>query len=80
MSSDVHLVRSPISIAGMLLMTISAVVFATVLPADLFSRQTSPYLAVASLLVLVVLSGLFVLGLVMIPLGAWIRRRTHMAG
>ena len=80
MSSDVRLIRSPISIAGMLLMTISAVVFATVLPADLFSRQTSPSLAVASLLVLVVLSGLFVLGLVMIPLGAWIGRRRRMPG
>lgn len=75
MSSDVRLIKSPISVAGLLLTTICAVVFAVALPADLFSLHTNPYIAVAFLLMLVLLSGLFVLGLVMIPLGTWIERR-----
>jgi hypothetical protein len=67
--------RSPISVAGMLLTTICAVVFIAALPANLFSLHPDPYLAVAFIFVLVMLSGLFALGLVMIPLGAWLERR-----
>src|SRR6185295_16382579 len=77
MARDVRLIRSPISIAGMVLTTASAVVFVIVLLADLFGLHTNPYLGI---LFFLVLSALFVLGLLLIPLGAWIERRRRAAG
>ena len=41
---DVRLIRSPVSVAGMVLTTISAVVFLIVFLADLFGLHTNPYL------------------------------------
>ena len=61
----------------MVLTTISAVVFIVVLLADLFGLHTNPYLGIIFFLVL---PALFVLGLLLIPLGAWIERRRRAAG
>jgi cytochrome c556 len=77
MAQDVRLIRSPISIAGMVLTTISAVVFIVVLLGDLFGLHTNPYLGI---LFFLLLPALFVLGLLLIPLGAWVERRRRAAG
>jgi hypothetical protein len=73
----VRLIRSPLSIAGMVLTTISAVVFLVVFLADLFGMHTNPYVGI---LFFLVLPALFVLGLLMIPLGVWVERRRRAAG
>jgi hypothetical protein len=77
LNPSVRLIRSPLSIAGMVLTTISAVVFLVVFLADLFGMHTNPYIGI---LFFLILPALFVLGLVMIPLGVWIERRRRAAG
>jgi hypothetical protein len=74
---DVRLIRSPISVAGMVLTTISAVVFLVVFLADVLGLHTNPYIGIVFFLVL---PGLFVIGLLLIPLGAWVERRRRAAG
>jgi hypothetical protein len=77
MASDVRLIRSPVSIAGMILTTTSAAVFVVVFLSDLFGFHTNPYIGI---LLFLVLPALFVLGLALIPLGAWLERRRRAAG
>jgi len=72
-----RLIRSPLSIAGMVLTTASAVVFLVVFLADLFGLHTNPYLGIVFFLIL---PAIFVFGLVLIPLGAWLERRRRAAG
>jgi cytochrome c556 len=60
----------------MVITTISAVVFIVVLLGDLFGLHTNPYLGIVFFL----LPALFVLGLLLIPLGAWVERRRRAAG
>ena len=74
---DVRLIRSPLSVTGMVLTTISAVVFLVVFLADLFGFHTNPYLG---LLFFLVLPSAFLLGLALIPLGAWLERRRRARG
>jgi hypothetical protein len=74
---DVRLIRSSISLAGMVLTTISAVLFLVVFLADLFGLHTNPYIGI---LFFLVLPAFFVVGLVLIPLGVWIERRRRAAG
>ena len=77
MPHDVRLIRSPLSISGMVLTTISAVLFLIVFLADLFGLHTNPYIGIVFFLVL---PGLFLVGLALIPLGAWHERRRRHAG
>src|ERR1700681_2924337 len=77
MAGNVRLIRSPISVTGMVLTTISAVLFLVVFLADLFGLHTNPYIGIVFFLAL---PGLFVVGLLLIPLGAWIERRRRAAG
>src|SRR4029077_5033609 len=77
MPRDVRLIRSPLSVAGMVITTVSAVVSLVVLFVDLFGLHTNPYLGIVFFLVL---PALFVFGLVLIPLGAWVERRRRAAG
>jgi hypothetical protein len=77
MVRTVRLIRSPLSIAGMVLTTISAVVFLVVFFADLFGMHSNPYIGIVFFLIL---PGIFVFGLILIPLGAWIERRRRLAG
>src|SRR5580693_9453558 len=77
MAEDVRLIRSPISVAGMVLTTISAVVFLVVFLADVLGLHTNPYIGIVFFLVL---PGVFVIGLLLIPLGAWVERRRRAAG
>ena len=59
MVGDVRLIRSPLSVAGMVLTTISAVLFLVVFLADLFGLHTNPYIGILFFLVLPLL---FVIG------------------
>src|SRR5579872_5312611 len=77
MARDIRLIRSPISVVGMVLTTVSAVLFLVVLLADELGLHTNPYLGIVFFLLL---PGLFLLGLLLIPLGAWIERRRRAAG
>src|SRR5262245_9754951 len=77
MARDVRLIRSPISIAGMVLTTISAVLFLIVFLAELLGLHTNPYIGIVFFLVL---PGLFIVGLILIPIGASIERRRRAAG
>ena len=61
----------------MVLTTASAVLFLVVFLADVFGLHTNPYIGIVFFLVL---PALFVAGLVLIPLGAWIERRRRLAG
>jgi hypothetical protein len=76
-AGDIRLIRSPISVTGMALTTISAVLFLVVFLGDLFGLHTNPYIGIVFFLAL---PGLFIIGLVLIPLGAWHERRRRAAG
>ena len=77
MAGDVRLIRSPVSVAGMVLTTISAVLFLIVFLADLFGLHTNPYIGIVFFLIL---PGLFLFGLVLIPFGAWLEWRRRARG
>ena len=61
----------------MVLTTISAASFLVVFLADLFGLHTNPYIGIVFFLLL---PGVFVFGLLLIPLGAWVERRRRAAG
>ena len=77
MGTPVRLIRSPLSILGMVLTTVSAVLFLVVFLADLFGWHSNPYIGIVFFLLL---PGMFLVGLVLIPLGAWIERRRRARG
>ena len=66
------LARHPVSLAGVVLTTASAVGFIALLIALLFGLFNNPY---AALVVFVAIPALFVLGLLLIPFGIWLERR-----
>src|SRR5262245_12918605 len=74
---DVRLIRTPVSVLGMVLTTVSAVVFLVVFLADLFGLHSNPYLGI---LFFLVLPAIFLVGLVLIPFGAWRERRRRARG
>jgi hypothetical protein len=76
MPRDVRLIRSPISIAGMVLTTVTAVVFIIVLLADLFGLHTNPYVGIRSSWCSRRCSS----SATAHPAGAWIERRRRAAG
>ena len=63
----------PLAIAGVLLTTASAVLFITLVIAALAGLLANPY---AGLVVFIALPACFVIGLLLIPAGVWLRRRT----
>jgi hypothetical protein len=69
--------RHPLSIIGVALVTLSAVVFLFVLLLDVFGLHTNPYLGIVFFLVL---PAFFVLGLLLIPLGMALERRRRARG
>jgi hypothetical protein len=77
MARSVRLIRSPISVAGMVLTTISAALFLVVFLADLFGWHSNPYVGIVFFLLL---PCIFVLGLALIPVGAWLERRRRANG
>ena len=62
----------PLSIAGVVLATASAVVFITLVIAELLGMIENPY---AGLVVFIAIPAVFVAALVLIPAGVWLRRR-----
>jgi hypothetical protein len=76
-AGTVRLIRSPISVGGMMLTTISAVLFVIVFFADLFGFHTNPYLGI---LFFLILPGVFLFGLALIPLGGRVERRRRARG
>ena len=71
--------RNPLSLVGMAIATAMATVFLSLLLLELAGYLTNPYLG---LLLFVAVPTLFVAGLVLIPIGAWIaarRRRLALA-
>jgi hypothetical protein len=65
----------PLAIAGVLITTVSAVLFIALLIAALAGLLTNPY---DGIVVFVVLPALFVMGLVLIPVGVRLRRRAAL--
>jgi nitrate/TMAO reductase-like tetraheme cytochrome c subunit len=80
MRLPVHLpqtIRNPVSLAGIVVTTTTAVLFLVLLVLEALGAMTNPYLG---LLVFVTVPLVFVLGLLLIPLGVWWsarRRRLH---
>ncbi|MGC4084291.1 MAG: hypothetical protein QM736_19820 [Vicinamibacterales bacterium] len=75
--SEVRLIRSPISVIGMWLTTVSAVTFLVVFLADLFGLHTNPYIGI---LFFLILPSIFIVGLILIPFGAWVEKRRRDRG
>ena len=72
MLSDRASLRHPVTLAGVVITTLSAVAFLTLLAADLLGMFANPY---AGLLIFIAVPALFVFGLLFIPLGIWLQRR-----
>ena len=60
------LARNPISMIGSALVTLSAVLFLFVYLLDLFGMHTNPYIGIVFFLVM---PGIFMFGLLLIPIG-----------
>ena len=72
MTSRAALARHPVAIAGVILTTVSAVVFIALAIAVMAGLFPNPY---AGLVVFVALPAALVLGLLLIPLGMRLQRR-----
>ena len=72
MPSRAALARHPLAIAGVVITTVSAVVFITLVIGIVMGFLNNPY---AGLVVFIALPALFVVGLLLIPLGMWLQRR-----
>jgi hypothetical protein len=70
-------VAHPLAFAGAVLTTVSAVLFVVSLLLELVGFHTSPYLGILTFLVL---PAAFVVGLALIPAGAWLARRRAARG
>jgi nitrate/TMAO reductase-like tetraheme cytochrome c subunit len=69
-----HVTRTPLGMAGAVLTTVSAVLFLTLFALDLVGYHGGPYVGILAFLII---PGLFLLGLVLIPLGLWRDRVRH---
>ena len=70
-------VRNPISLIGIAVTTAAAVVFLVLLALELSGQIRNPYFG---LLLFVAVPAVFVMGLVLIPIGIWRQRRHGRAG
>ena len=69
--------RNPVSLVGAIFATAGGVLFLIVFLLDLFGQHTNPYMGIVFFLIL---PAVFVLGLILIPIGAWLDRRRRRAG
>ena len=69
-----HITRNPLGMAGAVVTTVSAVLFLTLFVLDAVGYHGGPYIGILAFLII---PGLFVLGLVLIPLGLWRERVRH---
>ena len=72
MSSRAELARHPVAIVGLVITTVAAVVFITLALAVVMGLLDNPY---AGLVVFIAVPALFVVGLLLIPLGMWLEAR-----
>ncbi len=72
-----RLIRNTVSMGGIVVATISAVLFLVVFFLDLLGLHTNPYLGIVFFLIL---PGFFISGLLLIPLGLVLARRRVAAG
>jgi hypothetical protein len=70
-------VRNPLTLFGIWLTTVAAILFLVVFFADLFGLVNNPYLGI---LFFLVLPGFFVVGLLLIPVGIYFSRRREQRG
>jgi len=70
-------VRNPVSLLGMALATATSLVFLALLLFELLGYLTNPYVG---LLVFITVPALFVISLLLIPIGAWWSARRRRAG
>jgi len=70
-------VRNPLTLFGIWLTTVSAILFLVVFFADLFGLVHNPYLGI---LFFLFLPSLFVVGLLLIPVGIYLHRRREQRG
>lgn len=78
--SPVRILRNPLSIAGAMMATVTAVVFLLFFAADslgLTPQARNPYIGIVFFLAM---PTLFVLSLLVIPVGAWLERRRRRRG
>src|SRR3954463_10825583 len=68
----VHLANNWISLAGVVIVTTATIFWLFLLPTTLRGGTTNPYIGILSFLVL---PGPFFAGLIMIPLGMWLKRK-----
>jgi hypothetical protein len=69
-----HITRNPLGMAGAVLTTVSAMLFMTLFVLDLVGFHGGPYIGILAFLII---PGLFVFGLLLIPLGLWRERVRH---
>jgi nitrate/TMAO reductase-like tetraheme cytochrome c subunit len=72
-----HITRNVLGMAGAVITTVSAVLFLTLLVLDLVGFHGGPYVGILAFLII---PGLFLFGLLLIPLGIWRERRRVAAG
>jgi len=76
-----HITRSPLGMAGVVITTVSAMLFLTLFAVEQVGYHGGPYLGIIAFLIL---PGVFLFGLILIPIGLWrdrvLRRRTLAAG
>lgn len=70
-------VRNGVSLAGGVIVTMSALVFIVVFLLDMLGLHTNPYLGIVFF---VIVPAFFILGLLLIPIGMWMERRRRASG
>jgi len=75
LSPLIHLSNNPISFVGMVFITTAVVAWLFVLPVEIREGASRPYLGI---FFFVVLPATFFLGLALVPLGIYLRRRTEL--
>ena len=71
-----HITRNPLGMAGAVVTTISAILFVTLFVLELVGFHGGPYIGILSFLII---PAVFVLGLLLIPVGLWRERRRRAA-
>lgn len=69
--------RNPVSLVGVLLTTLGALLFLIFFLADAFGLHSNPYMGIVFF---IILPAMFIFGLVLIPIGGWLHRRRVAAG
>src|SRR6187551_1647577 len=73
----IPLPRNPVSLVGVLLTTLGAILFLIFFIADAFGLHSNPYMGIVFF---IILPAIFVFGLILIPIGGWLHRRRVARG